>query len=331
MVIGYYVHHQGSGHLHRMLSIAAALDLPVTGISSLARPLEHSGPWLQLPRDDQPRPDGDVTAHGALHWAPLGHNGFRDRMQRIATWVTDVRPRALVVDVSAEVAALGRLLGVPVVVMAMRGDRSDRPHRLAYDVAEALVAPWPAAAPEPWPREVLSRTAHVGALSRFDGRPVAPADPGSRTVLCLWGGGGPVPSAQLSAAREATPGWRWVFADGSRDERSGDEVWRLLQEAAVVVCHAGQNAVAEVAAAQRPAVVIAQPRPFDEQQATVAALRTLDLAVALDDWPQPHDWPDLLARATALPAEKWLLWNDGRGAARAAEVLERVAHGEAAP
>ena len=35
-VIGYYAHHHGSGHVTRMQSIAAYLDEPVWGLSSLA-------------------------------------------------------------------------------------------------------------------------------------------------------------------------------------------------------------------------------------------------------------------------------------------------------
>lgn len=37
-MIGYYVHHHGSGHLHRARSLAAVLGRPVTGLSTLPRP-----------------------------------------------------------------------------------------------------------------------------------------------------------------------------------------------------------------------------------------------------------------------------------------------------
>ena len=50
------------------------------------------------------------------------------------------------VDVSAEVAWLVRLHGVPTVTVVQPGDRADDAHVAAYRSASALVAPWPAGA-----------------------------------------------------------------------------------------------------------------------------------------------------------------------------------------
>ena len=44
-MIGYYVHHQGSGHLHRMLSFSAQVREPLTVLSSLPRPTDCTLPW----------------------------------------------------------------------------------------------------------------------------------------------------------------------------------------------------------------------------------------------------------------------------------------------
>ncbi|MEU6941956.1 glycosyl transferase, partial [Streptomyces rubiginosohelvolus] len=144
-MIGYYVHHQGNGHLHRARSIAAHCPLPVTGLSSLPPPDDWPGPWVRLPRDDDGDRTafGDVTAGGRLHWAPVLHAGLRGRMARIAEWIAATTPALLVSDVSVEVALLARLLGTPTAVVAMRGERTDPPHRTAYDLAELLLAPWP--------------------------------------------------------------------------------------------------------------------------------------------------------------------------------------------
>ncbi|BBJ47297.1 hypothetical protein SSPO_100150 [Streptomyces antimycoticus] len=64
----------------------------------------------------------------------------------------------------------------------MRGGPSDAAHRLAYDLADALLATWPVALPEPdWPREWRAKTVHTGACSRYDGRPgSSDARPGTR-------------------------------------------------------------------------------------------------------------------------------------------------------
>ncbi len=228
---------------------------------------------MRLAPDDQdPRPR-DVTAGGTLHWAPRHDPGLARRSAQILAWLADARPSLVVVDVSVEVALLVRLAGVPVVVAAMRGDRSDRPHVTAYDLADALLAPWSEDVPAPWPQRWLDKTTHVGALSRFDGwhRPAHRVSTGRPTALLLWGEGGGGPTDQeIARMRAATPEWDWQLAHpGSR--LGPEQLWAALCGADVVVTHGGQNAVAEVAAARAPAVVVAGPRPFDEQHHTVAA------------------------------------------------------------
>ena len=93
----------------------------------------------------------------------------------------------------------------------------------------------------------------------------------------------------------------------------------------MVVTHAGQNAVAEVAAARVPAVVVADARPFDEQQYTARALSAGGIAVGLDEWPATERWPGLLADAVALGGTGWRSWSYGDGARRAARALDGLA------
>ena len=52
-MIGYYVHHQGNGHLHRAMTVAPHLPEPVTGFSSLPRP--ESWTVTTAPRPTVPR------------------------------------------------------------------------------------------------------------------------------------------------------------------------------------------------------------------------------------------------------------------------------------
>jgi len=328
-VIGWYVHSHGRGHAQRLGCVAAHLQTPVTALSSLPRPDGFAGEWLRL-ADDLPRsdPERDPTAGGTLHWAPRHHPGLLERSARIVEWVARTRPALVVVDVSVEVAVLVRSLGVPVVVAGMRGHRGDRAHRTAYDLADALLAPWPAEYAEPWPAGWLAKTWHVGALSRLDGRPSRPA-PGERRVAVLWGeGGSDVTAADVAAAQQATPGWTWDVL-GLGGPRVADP-WSVLQAADVVVTHGGQNALAEVAAARRPAVVVPQSRPYDEQRANAAALDRAGLALVRATWPSPDAWPSLLERAVGLDVSAWTRWSDGAGASRAAALLDGAARAWAA-
>lgn len=330
-MIGYYAHHHGSGHVTRLQAIAAYLDEPVCGISSLAAPEGWRQPWLRLARDDTPTPaaasaDGDVTAGGVLHWAPRHHAGLGTRMAQLSGWIASERPRLLVVDVSVEVALLAVLCGVPTVVVAMPGMRDDLPHRLAYDSADALLAPWPEGAhSREWPQAWREKAWFLGGVSRFDALAPVPGTGGGRPrVLVLWGAGGrETGTADVVAAREATPGWDWLERDPSL--RASPDLWAELGGADVVVTHAGQNAVAEVAAARRPAVVIAQPRPFAEQEATAAAVERVGAAIGLSRWPDPGEWPALLNRARALGGAGWARWTTGSGARQAAAQLAALA------
>ena len=323
-MIGFYVHHVGGGHLARARQIAGELHVPVTGLSTLPRPHDWPGQWLQLPPDDPPGDDpGDPAAQadagGALHFAPL-RPGFRDRQRAIAQWVSAAAPRAVLVDVSVEVAALFRLLAVPVVVTAMPGDRNDRVHRLGYDLASAVIAPWPTAA-HPGSAARGERTTYVGGISRFAGRH---PDPGLRELrrgVLLWGSGGADLSvSQRNAMTTAMPGWDWVFAT----ELPAERLWQELQQAQVVVSHAGQGAIADLAIAGAPAVVVAADRPHGEQRATAQELRRLGLAIGVQRWPRDEDWPGLLSEAADLGGRRWSAWL-GSGAAGAARVLREMA------
>ncbi|MFD3695174.1 glycosyltransferase [Streptomyces sp. NPDC058646] len=327
-MIGYYVHHQGSGHLHRARCIAAHLQGPVTILSSLPEPPAWTGGWVSLPPDGDDAPV-DPTARGRLHWVPLHHPEHRERMGAIAEWIRQERPALFVSDVSVEAATLARLMGTPVVVAAMRGDRGDEAHRLAYDLADALIAPWPQSLPEPhWPARWHAKTLHTGGISRYDGRPrplpVSGGPPTRKEVVVMLGAGGAdITEGQLAEAVRATPDWSWTFLGGPGADWI-DDPWPVLCRADVVVTHAGQNAVAECAAARVPAVVIPQDRPHGEQHATARALRAAGLATVRDSWPPPHAWTGLLVEATAREA-RWERWSPGDGARRAARLLSDLA------
>ena len=142
----------------------------------------------------------------------------------------------------------------------------------------------------------------------------------------LWGSGGrDVGDEEFRRAQEATPGWTWEFCvPGSSLPGPGpDDVWEALQRNEVVVVHGGHNAVAEVAAARRAAVVVAQERPFAEQLRRVELLRAEGLT-ALDAWPAASQWPELLERARAVGAGPWKRWAPGDGAQRAARFLDEL-------
>ncbi|MEV8135392.1 glycosyltransferase [Microbacterium aurantiacum] len=341
-MIGWYVHHHGFGHVTRMRAVQPYLTEPVTVFSSLAAPegLPPDITWVRLDGDADPipTPDGgevdpaqlDPTARGALHWAPLGHPGHRARLATIAQWIAGNDVSTFVVDVSAEVTAFVRLLGVRTVVMAQPGDRTDAPHRLAYDLADRIVAPWAEGVIDAAAlRDRGDRVAYVGGISRFDGR-VSGArseDParGANRALFL---GRTVDVTRLEATVAAlhARGWLTDLAGARDDGDRVDDVWSALRRSTVVVSAAGQNSIADLAAAGVAAVVIAQDRPFDEQRHTARVIAARGLALTAPDTVSSDDLADLIERAATCVsgAPDWTSWRVTGAAQRAARAIEEA-------
>ena len=323
-MIGWYVHHHGAGHQQRLATVSRHLRTPVTALGSAGPPAGFAGDGSALERDDDDPVDRtSATADGALHWVPLHHSGLQDRSAAIAAWIARARPSLFVTDVSVEVTALARLCGVAGRRLRHAG-RPRRP-RPPPGSQPGTGADSPLAGP---PRPARRRAARPARGHRWctSGRsPASTAAPTSAgasrpgTVLVLFGSGGrDVSDADFRAARAATPGvdLEYLVPGSAEDGAGGEDVWTSLQRAEVVVVHGGHNAVAEVAAARRPAVVIAQDRPFGEQRRRAELLRAEGL-VALDRWPAAADWPGLLDRARATGSGSLAaLGARGRGAAR---------------
>ncbi|KUG58680.1 hypothetical protein [Nesterenkonia jeotgali] len=380
-MIGWYIHHQGRGHLHRATAVAhaaAARGTRITGISSLAEPADwpSAAGWVQLARDDTPmddspmpqstgqprggtgdggpdlagldldRPDdgGPVqgefrapTAAGTLHWAPLHHPGLRRRSAQLSAWIDHAAPQLLVADVSVEIALLARLHGIPVVTVALPGDRSDPAHRLGYSVSTAVVGMWPAQA-----TGILTGAPAVqalGGLSRFtpaprDARPASPStghpsaraaaeDPPLEVLVLSGAGGGAVPPAAVAQLRRALPKARLRVLGGESGWE--DDPWKLLQRADLVLTAAGQNSIAEVAASRTPALVTALDRPHQEQQHMLAALECGPWpAVRAPEAGDSAGWDRAVAQVLQLPGADWESWCDGAAALRFAELLDAM-------
>jgi hypothetical protein len=287
---------------------------------------------VKLPRDDAAQQVREPTAHGALHWAPHHDPGYSARMTEIARWAGQAQPEAVVVDVSVEVATFVRLLGVPVIVMALPGKRVDAPHLLVHRIADHIVAAWPRALCVPsWLRQYEDKTTYAGGISRFEDRSRAMAgertpaavSPNEMRVLVL-GGADDAFGVTLEDCAATYPGFAWT-ALGGRSGAWKDDPWPEICGADVVVTHAGQGSIADVAAAQRPAVVIPEPRPFDEQKATAKVLRRHRLAVVAKDQPDERAWPALLAHAHASDPRRWCRWQVDGAAERAAAAVESTA------
>lgn len=322
-MIGYYAHHLGAGHLWRAATVAGNLSEPVTLLSSASPPDRGSfRDYVVLACDAEDVDEAsDATAGGALHWAPVHDRGLRTRMAQIADWIRLACPSAMVVDVSVEVTALARLLGVPVVVMAVPGDRGDPVHQWGYRLASRVVAAWPREIYDPaWLHPFTGRVDYVGAFSRFAHlTPTAPHLPFRRGLVLAGAGGSSLTAAKVASLEARDPSISWEVMGGPASWRA--DVWSGLCDADVVVSHAGQNVLAEIAAARRPAIVVPESRPYDEQLHAAAALSSSGIVRSCSDWSQAGAE---LAGMCPDPAV-WSRWAPAGASTAAARVIDEVA------
>lgn len=331
-LIGYYVHHQGNGHLARALAIAGHAPAEFTLIGTSLSENMRGVARLQI-ADDMPEHATTFDAYSqnaaSLHYAPLKHQGIRQRVATVARWIETARPALIVCDVSVEIAMLARLMATPVIYIRLNGDRTDAAHIEAFRSAQALLAPFAEALDDAdtplWIREKTRYFAGITAA-----RPMMA--PACDVVLVVNGTGGAALDGDLIAqAAAAAPDFKWrVIGPVSPPltmptnlailgwvENADDEV----AQAAIVVGAAGDGLVNAVLAACRPFICLPQTRPYDEQFLKARRLRWLGVAVVIDAWPPADLWPGLLRRALALDPAVMARLHDPLGVQKSAAFI----------
>lgn len=338
--IGYYVHHHGEGHRQRALALAACcpdrMVMLGTGLAGRTGRIQA----IDLPDDrmaDVQAFDGidaTVSRPNALHYAPLDHDGVRERMGTIARWIAQHRPALMVVDVSVEVAMLARLCATPVAFVRLSGRRDDTAHCEAYRASSLLITPFARQLDDPEvPDWVRNKTMYCPGIVTH--HPHA-ADVAARSVLVVAGrGGAPLNGRLVAEAAAATPTYRWEvigFADlpDCRPDNltfAGwvDDAMARIAEAEIVIGAAGDGLVNAVIAMGKPFVCCPEPRPFDEQIRKAQGLRAAGAAVVIEEWPAATDWPSILADVTDLDRRQLAALGDPSGAVRTMTALEAFA------
>lgn len=335
-LIGYYVHHQGEGHRQRAAAIAAAYRGPMTLIGTGLANLSGRLPCLDLPDDRLPQGGFDgadgTTRPPALHYAPLRHNGVRQRVAMIADWIATAQPDLMIVDVSVEIAMLARLASVPFVYVRLHGRRDDRPHSDAFASAHALLAPFAKpledfAAPD-W---VKAKTFYApGIGSRASLLPVER----DRVLVVVGRGGQTSDGERWAEAAAAVPERRWRVIGPSTMptslpenlEMAGwvDDAEPEIASAGVVIGAAGDGLVSAVLAHARPFICLPEPRAFQEQKIKAERLVALDAAIVMPECPPAKQWRALIEAAERQPGKRPSDLHVSDGAGQAARWLEHL-------
>lgn len=266
-----------------------------------------------------------------LHYAPLNVPGIARRNQVLTNFFAENPTCILIVDVSVEITLLARLCSIPTVVIRQHGRRMDTAHRLAYESAELIIAPYPeslSAADEEG--HFAYKTFFSGGFSRFDDVRYGAASPAhgqpeqERSSITVPGnigifmgrGGSCFNQSYITHLREVLPKRFTIHVLGELSDSEvlagvvyhGDtpKAKDVLRGCEVVICDAGHNCVMELGSLRKPMICMPAPRPFDEQEVKADLLARERLALVVKEKDRfDVDWERMIENAKDLSTAAW--------------------------
>lgn len=353
----FFAHHQGRGHANRIMAILEHIPEERPVIIMTAAPSQFE----DRPRDaamvELPNMIGAPSRSPALHdqatpvmmhCVPVGVEEMRQHMGLIAQTLREADPALFVIDVSAEIALLSRIMSVPAVTIRMHGDREDAGHVAGYEACVAMLAPFDERIEQAsYPQRLRDRTFYTGGLcttraplrEKVEARARLGLPEGQTITLVIAGGGGSgTPYAPLTVAARAEPDTQWLVAgpvhrEGHETDFGNlrelgwiDNLTDYLCAADRVIASAGDNTVHEIARAGKPFLCIPEWRYFDEQQAKARELERLGAATYRETWPASiSEWRRALSETDALDTDVLASLHDEDAARKAARWLEEQA------
>lgn len=310
--VSYYAHHFGTGHLRHAQKVAASelFDLQVTSTgprngSLLTGALEY----VALDPDvgsGEPEADSGIDAY--LHYAPTGEL-IQQRFAQLNHAWRQFKPDVVMVDVSVEVALFARLSGYRVAFRRMPGHRNDKAHQLAYELADALFAYYPAELEDPKHLDSFGYKSHYLAVAEAQANTIASplGQGGKRKVVVQTSLASAISLELVVRAANDSPDWNWEIVGSVESSPTAlppnvllhgvvADPLPILRSADVIISSAGHNAVVAAASCHRPVLLVPEERPFAEQRAFAQTLQRNAGVEMLESWRATAQWQPLLAR-----------------------------------
>lgn len=354
--IAFFAHHQGRGHANRIRAIVEHFD-PARSLTVMTAAPEQFDEARNIEIVALPDMIGapsrttalhQVATPEVLHCVPLGVAEMRSHMALIVATLERLDPALFVVDVSAEIALLARIMSVPSVTIRMHGMRGDAAHLAGYQACVGILAPFDEQLEQAdYPDWAHERTFYSGGLCTIrdavlpknEARKKLDLDPDRTINLVIAGGGGSgTPYAPLTVAARAAPDDLWIVVgpvhrEGHETEFANlvelgwiSNVTEYLAAADRVISSAGDNVVHEIARVHKPFLCFPEWRYFDEQRLKAQQLARLGAAVVRDTWPgNLAEWRGLLTEVDALDTARLAALHDEQAAQRTARWLEDMA------
>ncbi|PRD47675.1 glycosyltransferase [Sphingobacterium haloxyli] len=338
---GFYIHHHGSGHVTRAVSIANSLPYDeVVFFGSDLEPYKTLIPaqihCIHLPIDTPMDLDNGVKNDNLsfLHYAPLNIAGIAQRNLLLTTFFAQNRTCMLVVDVSVEITLLARLCGIPTIVVRQHGDRRDTAHTLAYESAELIVAPYSESLSFAHDEgRFASKTFFSGGFSRFGDSTDVNEDTILGNIAVFIGRGGSCFDDRfITHLRGILPAKYTLHILGELS-RCGPlpgliyyghstAAKEILKSCEVVICNAGHNCVMEVGSLRKRMICVPAERPFDEQLVKAMLLQREGVALVVRESELYNaDWETLIVKAKNLST---LAWNEMMNPSATEQIADRL-------
>ncbi len=282
-MIAYYAHSHGSGHLTKAQLFADVFQKELIILTSRNAALSQCKriykldtedlDGSELPQDRFPNPD-------FLHYAPIGIRKNAQRMCDTLNALIRHRVDLFIIDVSVEMAAMARVASIPYAYVRLFGDRSDIPHRAAYQGAVVLLAYFPQILEDPsTPIWIRQKTIYFGFFSKYTyGIPKQQVElcSSDRLNICiiLGAGGSGLCSgdveallAKYSSAEITLLGELPFNVSHHRCHLLGKigDISTIVNSSDVVIASVGLNLMSELLALDANIYGIIEVRPFDEQ------------------------------------------------------------------
>ncbi|MFV8224323.1 hypothetical protein [Christiangramia aquimixticola] len=293
-MLAYYAHQHGSGHSKFADLFAEFFKSKQIILTSFDHKFSRKSKVIILPSenpDGTTRKSNQVAPPDYLHYSPVGQRSIQLRSSLMLQSLLEHNTQLLIVDVSAEVAALARAASFPYAYVRLPGVRNDEGHLQAFKAATFLLAYYPERfEDESVPDWVRNKTIYLGFIfgEKLKYSPKTQCEEVTSIVVISGKGGNenlnkylPLLLDRFLSAHIKVLG---IFEEqhcSSRLEFAGfvDKPEVEINKAQLVVANCGLNTVSELTGIPVPFIAIAEKRPYEEQKIMQKALVNLDLAI----------------------------------------------------
>lgn len=327
-MIGYYVHHQGSGHMRTAMQVIPHITERVVVLSSFPKPARfpHNAVYVHLIDDSA---DGfEQPADSSFMYTPLAPNVLM-RFKQITEAIETYGINRLYVDVSMEVALFCKTLGVNVGHNVLLGDRDDVPHTLLFQACDFYASDNDERLDATSKRTGPKKLHRVGGISRYKKTSIQKRV-ASNIVITTSPESDQSSIARLEKTARAFPELTWHVI--GPDDRTYTEpnivVHGIVEDPAdlydladIIVGAGGHNTIMEAASFGKRFVCIPEDRPYREQVVAAEVLAQNNMAVHCPSFPTENEWPDIFTRLERIDLEAFQSIVDDAAAQRLAAII----------